>query len=82
MSFEATIVATIYQTSGPHIADPQHVASWLVADGVLLDGGYGTLAFDACVIHPNPDECDHIEGRPPSATFQATLAYVDNIEPV
>ena len=80
MQFEAKVAVAIDHRGGPAVTDPQHVASWMVADGGQIRGGYGCFIFAACSTHPNPDECPD-DCTADTSVYRATLVYVDTIQP-
>jgi hypothetical protein len=74
---EATVTLKIQRKSGPEIADPKHVAAWLVADGYAFEGEYAGFTFAVCSRCPDPDLCDH---RDADSDYAAMIMTVDSAE--
>ena len=72
---EATVTFTIKHHSGPRIESPEHVASWIVADGQLFNQRGAGIDFQVCPDHPQSDECDC--GPENVAIYVATPVMVD-----
>lgn len=56
---DATVELAITHTSGPEIADADHVRRWLCDDANLFNGEYGGFTFAVCSVHADPEDCLH-----------------------
>jgi hypothetical protein len=74
---EATVTLKIQRKSGPEIADPKHVAAWLMADGYAFDGEFAGFSFAVCSHCSDPDDCEHGEV---DSDYAAMIMTVDSAE--
>lgn len=71
-SFNAVLNVEIKRVRGPEITDRTHILTWMVTDGLPLEGRWAGFRFDACIAHLDPDECDYACSAETS-TYQATI---------
>lgn len=57
MRIEASLHVIIEHRSGPVIADPNHVRTWLIADGHPFKGETNGFSYTVCPNCPDPETC-------------------------